>query len=403
MLAFFLILLGVPLVVAAFAFVFLDGITWKEFGLIILAQAVIAGSSAGIVSCSNTADTEVWNGVVTGKQKVPVPCSHTYSCNCHEVCSGSGKNRSCHEECDTCYEHYTIMRTIPGNDYDWDVYTSNGETITIDRIDRQGAHEPPRYTAVRMGEPTSLTHSYVNYVKAAPDSLFRHQGLKEKYANLPAYPQHVYDYYRLDRLVTVGVNVPDASKWNRELMRVNADLGRPKQVNIIVVLVKNQPQDWYYALEEAWVGGKKNDAVLVVSVDEQMKPQWATVMAWTTNELFKVKLRDDIMAEQTLDRDAVMTALANNVRTTYQRKPMKDFEYLSSQITPTTSQWIITMVIGLLVAIGLIIFFQVIDVFDEERRSHSYRIPRNRRRGEIWADITKPFRRLFNTRPWENV
>jgi hypothetical protein len=365
MIAFFLIVLLVPLTVAGVAFVLLDGIVLKELGCIVLACVAVAATSAGIVSCSNTRDVEVWNGVVTGKQKVAVPCEHSYSCNCRQVCSGSGKNRSCTTTCDTCYEHHGFMRTMQGEDYDWDVYTSNGETVKIDRIDRQGVREPARFTAVRMGEPTSLSHDYVNYIKASPDSLFRRQGLKEKYAaSLPSYPGNVYDYYRLDRLVTVGVQVEDARKWNGELMRINADLGRPKQVNMIVVLVKNQPLDYYNALEEAWIGAKKNDAVLVVSVDDTMKPQWAQVMAWTTNELFKVRLRDDIMAESQLDRDAVMTALANNVRTTYQRKPMKDFEYLSSQITPTTTQWLVTLLIAVLLAGLLVWFFQVNDVFE---------------------------------------
>ena len=362
MMAFFLIILGVPLGVAALAFIFLNGITWKEFGCIVLAQLVVAGSSAGIVSCANTHDTEVWNGVVSGKEQVRVSCSHSYSCNCREVCSGSGNNRSCSTVCDTCYEH--------SYDYDWRVYTSNGETVEIDRIDRQGTQEPPRWTAVRMGEPTSLEHSYTNYIKASPGSLFRHQGLKEKYAKtLPDYPGNVYDYYRLDRLVTVGLSLPDAAAWNRDLTHINSILGRPKQVNIIVVLVRDQPQDWYYALEEHWIGGKKNDAILVVGVDSELRPQWTTVMAWTTNELFKVKLRDDIMTEATLDRDAVMAALANNVRETYVRKPMKDFEYLSSQITPSTVEWVITLVIGLLVAVGLIIFFEIHDPFDDEYSS----------------------------------
>jgi phosphate/sulfate permease len=60
----------------------------------------------------------------------------------------------------------------------------------------------------------------------------------------------------------------------------------------------------------------------------------------------------------------VMTALANNVRTTYQRKPMKDFEYLSSQITPTTTQWLVTLLIAVLLAGLLVWFFQVNDVFE---------------------------------------
>lgn len=386
MLAFFLIVLLVPLALAGLAYAFLDGISLKEFGLVGAACLLVAGTSAGIVSCSNTHDVEVWNGVVTGKEQNRVSCSHSYPCNCRQVCTGSGNNRSCSTVCDTCYEHSW--------DYDWDVYTSNQETITIDRIDRQGVHEPPRFTAVRMGEPTSQAHSYKNYIKASPDTLFRHQGLKEKYAGqVPAYPQQIYDYYRLDRLVTVGVSVPDARAWNRELSRINADLGRPKQVNMIVVLARNKPHDWYYALEETWIGGKKNDAVLVVSVDDQMKPQWAEVMAWTSNELFKVKLRDDIMDEPTVDRDAVMTALANNVRTFYVRKPMKDFEYLSSLITPTSTQWLVTLIIALLVAGGLTFFCQTNDVFGDEGHGYMRRRRSPSRRGFHMPDLGSLFRR----------
>lgn len=360
MLAFFLIVLLVPLALAGFAYAFLDGVSLKEFGLVVLACLVVAGSSAGIVSCANTHDVEVWNGVVTGKEQNTVSCSHSYQCNCRQSCTGSGKNQSCTTVCDTCYEH--------SHDYDWDVYTSINDTITIDRVDRQGVNEPRRWTAVKMGEPVSVTHSYKNYIKASPGTLFRHQGLRDKYASsIPKYPQDVYDYYRLDRLVTVGVGVDNAKAWNHELSRINADLGRPKQVNMIVVLVKNMPDEYYYALEEAWIGGKKNDAILVVSVDDRMKPQWASVMAWTSNELFKVKLRDDIMDEQVIDRNTLMTALATNVSKYYVRKPMKEFEYLSAQITPSSTEWVVTLVIALLAAGGLTWFCQVNDVFGDER------------------------------------
>lgn len=410
MLAFFLIILGVPLVIAAAAFVFLNGITWKEFGLIILAQLVVAGSSAGICSCANTHDVEVWNGRVASKERVPVPCEHSYSCNCHTVCSGSGKNRSCHEECDTCYEHHGFLRTIPGNDYDWDVHTTNGETVTIDRVDRQGVREPPRWTRVKIGDPTSLTHSYDNYVKAAPDSLFRHQGLKEKYAaSIPNYPGNVYDYYYVDRLVAVGTSVEDPRAWNAALMELNAELGRSKQTNMIVVVVKNLPDDYFYALEETWIGGKKNDVILVVSVDDAKNIQWASVLCWTTNELFKVKLRDDVMNDKVLSRDAIIQDLRTNVSQYFERKPMKDFEYLQSSMVPTTTEWVVTLLIGLAVAIGLIVFFQVNDVFDEESYHHgiwedlSDRSPRRQHHGHAWHNFKKSVKRLFTSRPWEDA
>lgn len=363
MLAFFLIVFVTSIVVPGAAFILLDGITLKEFGCIVAACCFVAAMGAGAVSCMNTSDTEVWNGVVTSKKQVSVPCSHSYQCNCRNECSGSGKNRTCSYVCDTCYEHT--------NDWDWDVYTSNSETITIDRVDRRGSHEPPRFTATRMGEPTAVTHDYTNYIKASPDTLFRHQGLKEKYAaTFPTYPQRIYDYYRLDRVVPVGFTVPDLALWNADLTKINSELGSPKQVNIIVVLTKNKPDEWFNALEEAWIGGKKNDVVLVVSTDDQMKPQWVHPMAWTSNELFKVKLRDDVMDMPSVTRESLMSAVATNVKQRYVRKPMKDFEYLKSSIVPTMTEWVVTLIISLLLSSGLVYVFQTQDVFDEERRAH---------------------------------
>lgn len=137
MIAFFLIILGVPFLIALAAFVFLNGITLKEFGIILLAELIIAGSSAGIVSCANTHDVEVWNGRVAKKYSERVSCEHSYQCHCRQECSGSGKNRSCSEVCDTCYEH--------SYDVSWRVVTTNSEMITIARVNRQGTQEPGRW------------------------------------------------------------------------------------------------------------------------------------------------------------------------------------------------------------------------------------------------------------------
>jgi|SRR5579863_8002789 len=354
--SFFLIVLAVSSVIAAGAFVFLKGINWKEFGCIFLVNLVIAGSSAGIVSCSSKHDTEIWNGRVTNKYSHHVSCEHDYPCNPYPCnCDSKGRCSTCWH---TCYDH--------AYDVNWTVNDSVGQSWNISRIDRQGLSEPPRYTAVVIGEPTSGENSYDNYIKASPGSLFRHQGLMEKYATtLPNEPMNIYDYYRLDRLVLVGASVDDPRAWNWDLMNINADLGHKKQANIKLVIVKNQPQDWYYALEEKWIGGKKNDVTLVVGVDNDMKPQWATVMAWTTNELFKVKLRDDVMNDSTLTRDAVMADLRTNVDQYFQRKPMADFQYLEAEMTPSTTAWVITLIIALLVSIGLTVFFELNDPFEE--------------------------------------
>ena len=310
-------------------------------------------------------DREVWNGVVSSKDSEHVSCSHSYQCNCHESCSGSGKDKSCHESCDTCYEH--------SYDVDWNVFTSNRETIKIEREDRQGTTQPARWTAVRIGEPTSVEHAYKNYIKGSPDTLFRHQGLVDKYkGKIPQYPR-VHDYYHVNRLISVnGAWADNPGAWIEGLDKINAEVGSPKQANVMVVLVRGLSAEFYYALEEAWIGGKKNDIVVVVGVDDQSVPQWATIMAWSKNEMFKVKLRDDIMdAKGPLVRDAFLATVKADVTQLYQRKPMADFQYLEASITPTSGQLAFGIIVSLLVSIGLSWYFATHDPFGDERFSRS--------------------------------
>lgn len=167
----FLTLLIIPLLVCACGFYFLKTITLQEFLIQCVAQIIVAGVSTFAVLYANTTDTEVINSVVAKKYQSIVSCSHSYECFCtyHESCSGSGKDRTCStvKTCQTCYEH--------SHDYNWDVKAKNGNVISINRIDRQGIHEPQRWSSVQVGDPMSWTHSYTNYIKASPDSLFAYK------------------------------------------------------------------------------------------------------------------------------------------------------------------------------------------------------------------------------------
>ncbi len=353
----FLCLLGVPVVLAILAFIFLDGITWKEFLLLLAAEGIVAGTSAAVVYYSDTSDSEVWNGSVSSKTRDQVSCTHSHECNCKTDKKG-------HRTCKTCYDH--------SYDVEWHIHTTNGETLTIDHamFDAQGTTEPSRWSSAQVGEPTAVTHTYTSYIKASPGTLFRHQGNSAKYkGKLPNYPGDIFDYYRLNRLVLDGVSVDNTQAWNEDIAKLNAELGRTKQANIMVVLTSQPSEDWYFALEEQWMGGKKNDIALVVGVDTGMKPQWAHALAWSKHSLFQIKLRDDILDDPAVTRESVLAALRANVSANFERKPMKDFEYLKSSITPSGLEWGISMFIGLLVASGLIWLFQVKDVFGDEGRS----------------------------------
>lgn len=358
-----LTLLLIPTFIAFGAFLWAGKkITLQEFGVQLVAQCAIVGLAYGAMLYTNMADTEVWNGRVSYKTHETVSCEHSYTCNCVTVSCGKDCTTTI---CQTCHEH--------SYDVDWPLYTTNQERIRIRRIDRQGLNEPSRWSAAQVGDTTSLAHGYKNYIKAAPNSLFRKVGLVEKYKDqLPPYPQNIYDYHYLDRLVLVGLDLSDSVLWNKDLRELNADLGRQKESNVIVVVTKNKPDDYFYALEQHWIGGKKNDIVVVLDVNDEGKINWTQTMAWTDAEIFKINMRDSLLSLKKLDRELILPTIQAVVLKDYKRKSMKDFEYLTQSIAPTKNEYLGLTILGILVSLGISWFLWTNDIEDEES-SNIYR------------------------------
>jgi len=364
----FISLLSLPLFIAAGFFIFTDKlITWGEFLAHAAAASAVAALSTGIMYYSNVTDVEVWGGHVYEKERKKVNCEHDYCCMYCDSCStDSNGNTSCTQYCcQTCYDH--------SYDISWTYATTDDGSNSIPRVDRQGLNEPPRWTEVVVGEPSASSHSFTNYIKAAPDTLFIKQGLTESYKDkLPEYPGRVYDHYKLDRLVVVDVPIHNSSYWNRLLMEQNDLLGASKEVALGIVLVLNQPQEYFTALQQHWVGGKKNDLFLVLSVDADNSIQWAEVMAWTVDKVAEAQVRDAAITIGTIkDPGKLVASLAGATMDSYVRKPMKDFEYLKSSVTPTGLQWAIALIINILISIGLGFIFRQNEI--KERRSNEYR------------------------------
>lgn len=357
----FLLLFLVPFIIYVVVFIWTNyvrhsrfhTITPLEFGVQIVAQLLVVAAIWAICYYANTADVQIINGHVTSKAQVSVPCSHSYRCRCRPSCSGSGKHRSCRTVCDTCYEHF--------NDYDWDVRSTIGK-VTIDRVDRRGVNEPPRFTQVIIGEPFSMSEHYVNYIKPAPDTLFIKKGLTEKFeGTFPGFPG-VYDYYRINRTIQIGTSIPGAEILDNGLDKLNDELGATKQINAGIIFT-NKSQEWFYALEQKWLGGKKNDSWLVIGTSNNIDIEWVQVMAWTKENIYQISLRDSIMFMKQIDPNKILESYKYNILTYYKRKPMKDFEYLNSLITPTVTQLIIGFIVSLLVAVGLTLWFYKEDPF----------------------------------------
>lgn len=120
-------------------------ISLKELAIQIVGGFLVLGAVWVIGLNLSSLDKEVWNGRVIDKTvwkfschtNTSNPCTNGYSCHFHEVCSGSRKNKSCHTEHDTCYVYPW--------EQNWYVKSDLNSKQKIDRIDAQGALQPPRW------------------------------------------------------------------------------------------------------------------------------------------------------------------------------------------------------------------------------------------------------------------
>lgn len=291
---------------------------------------------------SETMDTEIWSGKVIDKSKDKVSCSHSYECNCTETCSTTNGSRSCSKSCSTCYDH--------SYDYNW-VVKSNIGNFNISRIDRQGVEAPPRWSSVNVNDPVSKTNTYTNYIKGAKANVLNRGDSKITYA-IPEYPLSIYDYYYIDRAITLDNAVSNTKDWSIAISKALLDLGGAKQVNLVMVFTKN-PQDFSEQLNTAWLGGKKNDVIVVIGTQDGLKVDWVNVLSWTNQEHFKVSLRDSLL-EAPLNPPKTLQLIAKHIESDFVRRQMQEFEYLQADIEPPTYVMVIAFFMFLIPIGGLL-------------------------------------------------
>jgi len=289
-----------------------------------------------IIYFQNVIYTEFWNGIVISKTRDKVSCQHSYSCNCDD------------DGCDTCYDH--------PYDFSYFVHDSAEQKYEIARIDPQGKKIPERWEEVKVGDSTTSKHYYENYIKASKGSLFKREAKYEE-ISVPAYPGTVSDYYKCNKIIADNVVVSNLDNYQYQLSDLNGKLGPTKECNIIIVLVKKQSRNFYYALNQQWEGGNKNDIIIIISVDDSNTIEWSDIICLAESDLFRVKLRNQILDIKTLDMSKILEVTKSNVLKYYQRKEMKNFEYLMSTVQPNGIQLLITLIINTIICLGLTIYF----------------------------------------------
>lgn len=321
-----------------------------------LAQVAIGigfGFAASILfAMGQLHDTEVITGSVLNKQRVHDSYEESYDCNCRTVTSGSGNSKTTSTVCDTCWRTiYTV---------DWFLNT------TIGRIDIASKESewrsvynsinPRAYLDAKPGEACSQYRSYQNYILASPDSLFNASEYRDTSfdAAIPAYPR-IYGIYKMKHTLSVDNAIPyqERDAWDLGIRNHLKARNANTEPNVLFVFTKTTDRTYRYALERKWLGGKKNDLVVVVGTSEYPKVDWVEVITLgntSGNELTAIKIRNRL-EDMKLDPVKTVKATFDVIDAHFDMKPITDFEYLKDEQQITFWQAILIVIVSLIASI----------------------------------------------------
>jgi hypothetical protein len=372
---------AIPFVIALYLVITNREYIWKEFGIQVGATftylAIIY--SALFYTTTDLMDKEYWNGKVAKFEyyeewKEEVTYTESYSC-------GTSKNpRTCTRTKTRIDYHAPYYRII----------TSNGEKISITKSDyfkasREFGHKEKdiyRSNQVSFGDgdmyisypnkiiPTSVGHTYENYVKASKLNVIKEKQNKQitdkmvKDGLIRPYPKTYKSEYgtqKLDRIIdTTGT--ANKKVLREKLDKYSAMLGKTKQVNP-VIYITNEPIGFKAYLKSAWDGAKKNDAILVLGVNDEGVVQWSDVITWTNNTDFEVDCGNKFK-NMSVKKDTIVTEFSKLIRESYVRKPYKEFEYLKENIS-LDWYWQLFILLGNIGLSGFI-FYKFLNNYDRK-------------------------------------
>jgi len=308
---------------------------------VIISILVVITYSAGMNLAGS--DTEILNTYISSKDREHSTYQRSYPCNCN----GKGN-------CQTCYEtRYTVK---------WTARTPI-EDIVLKELDRSTSRvydteDPDVYTNCTVGEPAAIPHTFFNNIKAAPSTLFNlNIDFREYTGKVPNYPK-VYSYYKYNRVINVDskISKKDIESLNTYLNNELKSLGLEKEVNILVILTGIDNPEYRYAVESAWLGGKKNDVVLFIGLDGYTVT-WSSIMTFALNfrnEIFQAEAESDFLHNsKEFDVKNISNLLIKNIRKWYARPNMSSFDYLKDITEPTLGVMVAMFVVSVLGSIGL--------------------------------------------------
>lgn len=318
--------------------------------------------------------TEYWNGRVVSavyeeKWTEEYDCSYTQ-------CTGSGSNQVCVRVPQTCYTNHPDTYYIKtSNNTDLIIYEHNWKTYTKEFGAKETKmHRPSQtYSSRNRGEgdiwysypntiiPVAETHKYNNYIEASKKTIhknFQVQVSADDNKSLYAYPElksNKYGNIEIDRVLgKEHLDFNTTNYLNTQLNLYNATVGKTKEVNILLYILKDKSRDYLDILKSKFKYNK-NDAVIVLNIADN-KITWSDTINFMGGEKFEVNTRTAFEDISILDGEKVVESIKNLINNSWERVPMKKFEYLKADISIDTKWEIIIVVLNLLLN-GLLFWF----------------------------------------------
>lgn len=191
--------------------------------------------------------------------------------------------------------------------------------------------------------PIHETSSWENPIKGKK-SLFNFVKVTEKEKkNLYKYPE-VEDWFVSQRLLGHAKKLVKIDEWDK----LNAELGKTKKVNLIMIGFPDKfPENTCMYQEAYWLGGKKNDVILCYR-HKQNKIISAYVFGWTESDLLKRNLESTLLGS-TFD-NTILEKIKSQVESFYILKDFTKYKYISANI----NGWVI---FGYILFLSLTQFF----------------------------------------------
>jgi len=219
--------------------------------------------------------------------------------------------------------------------------------------------------------PYTSIHTYKNKVRAS-HSIFNYSDKKVN-KEIEELFKHPINKNSFEVFFNYGVNVTTVAE-NDYLRKVNALLGRAKEIHCMVFLMDSEKYDQSVTndFRYVWNGPNKNELDIFIGVNKDKDVVWCDIMSWCDDTTIHAKIRQAIFDLKKYNGMKIVDIVKDMVPQYWSRKHFRDFKYLSIDMPMWVS--IICILASIAWNIGCAFMLPpILEDFREKRRPNYYR------------------------------